>query len=165
MDAAHPEGLPMPPVLGTSTMGRSTRRYLSISVVPPMKGTLLSGGASVNSDRLLPGSLSYHLEDSVMDVSSGSPGSEVTFIPQEVLLVDATVSLHPLFMNWLDVGPIHLTTIAHAFNYRVAVLRDGFKSAAWVGRSGRAAERMLEDIGILWRHQVVVMFQIMCAGY
>ena len=150
-------------MLGASTMGRSTRRSLSISVVGPEEGTLLSGGASVNSARLLLGSLSYHPEGSVMDVSSGSPGIAVTFLPQEVLLVDATISLHPLFMHRLDVGPIRLTTIAHAFNYRVAVLRDGVKSAARVSRSLRAAERILEDIGIPWGHQVAVMFQIVCA--
>ena len=98
-----------------------------------------------------------------MDVSSGSPGTMVTFLPQEVLLVDATISLHPFFMHRLDVGPIRLTTITHTFNYRVAVLRDGVKSAAWVGRSRRAAERILEDIGIPWEHQVAVMFQIVCA--
>ena len=152
IDAARLVGLPTPPVLGASTMGRSTRRSLSIAVVPPEEGTLLSGGASVKSARLLPGSLSYHPEGSVMDVSSGSPGTMVTFLPQEVLLVDATISLHPFFM---DVGPIRLTTIAHAFNYLVAVLRDGVKSAARVGRSRRAAERILEDIGD--------MFQIVCA--
>ena len=163
IDAAHPEGLSTPPVLGASTIGRSTRRSLSISVVPPEEGTLLSGGASVNSDRLLPGSLSYHQEGSVMDVSSGTHGSVVTFLPQEVLLVDATISLHPFFMHRLDVGPIRLTTIAHSFNYRVTVLRDGVKSAAWVGRSQREAERILEAIGIPWGHQVAVMFQIVCA--
>ena len=103
IDAARPEGLPTPPVLGASTMGRSTRRSLSISVVPP-EGTLRSGCASVNSDWPLPGSRSYHPEGSVMDVSSGSPGSAVTFLPQEVLLVDATISLHPFFMHRLDVG-------------------------------------------------------------
>ena len=56
-----------------------------------------------------------------------------------------------------------LTTIAHAFNYWVVVLRDGVKSAARVGRSWKVAERFLEDAGILWGHQVAVMFQIMCA--
>ena len=109
-----------------------------MAVVPPEEGTLLSGGASVKSARLLPGSLSYHPEGSVMDVSSGSPGTVVTFLRQEVLLADATISLHPFFMHQLDFGPIRLTTIAHAFNYRVAVLRDGVKSAARVGRSRRA---------------------------
>ena len=76
---------------------------------------------------------------------------------------DATISLHPFFIHRLDVGPLRLTTIAHAFNYRVAVLRDGVKSASRVGLSRRAAERILEDIGIPWGHQVAVMFQIVCA--
>ena len=81
-----------------------------------------------------------------MDVSSGTHDSVVMFLLQEVLLVDATISLHPFFMHRLDVGPIRLTPIANAFNYRVTVLRDGVKSAAWVGRSRRAVERILEDI-------------------
>ena len=93
----------------------------------PGGGDLTVRGASEKSAQLLPGSLSYHPEGSVMDASSGSPGSAVTFLPQEVLLVDATISLHPFFMHQLDVGP---SKIVHAFNYRVAVLRDGVKSAA-----------------------------------
>ena len=156
-------GFGTPPVLGASTMGHSTQGSLSIVVLPPEEGNLLTGGASVESARLLPGSLSYHPEGSMMDVSSDSPGTMVIFLPQKVLLVDATISLHPLFMHRLDVGPIRLTTIAHAFNYRVAVLRDGVKSAAWVGSSRRAADRILEDVGIPWGHQVAVMFQIVCA--
>ena len=48
-------------------------------------------------------------------------------------------------------------------NYRVTVLRDGVKSTARVGRSQRAAERILEDIGLPWGHQVAVMLQIVCA--
>ena len=127
--------------------------------MPLEEGTLLSRGASVKSARLLPGSLSCHPEGSVMDVSSGSPGTVVTFLPQEVLLVDATISLRPFFIYWLDVGPIHLTTIS--FEGRCQVL----KSAARVGRSRRAAEQILEDIGIPWGHQVAVMFQIVSAGY
>ena len=98
-----------------------------------------------------------------MDVSSGTHGIVVTFLPQKVLLVDTTISLYPFFTHRLDVGPIRLTTIAHAFNYRVVVLRDCVKSAAWVGRSRSVAERILEDIGIPWGHQVAVMFQIVCA--
>ena len=100
---------------------------------------------------------------SVVDVSSGAHDSVVTFFPQEVLLADTTISLHPFFMHRLDVGPISLTTIAHAFNYRVTVWRDGIKSAERVGRSRRAAERILEDIGLPWGHQVAVMFQIVSA--
>ena len=39
-------------------------------------------------------------------------------------------------------------TIAHAFNYRVAVLRDGVKSAIRVGRSHEAEGRILIDMDI-----------------
>ena len=53
-----------------------------------------------------------------MDVSLGTRGSVVTFLPQEVLLVDTTNSLHQCFVHKLDVDPIRLTLIAHAFNYR-----------------------------------------------
>ena len=100
----------------------------------------------MNSDRPLPGSLSYHPEGSVMGVSSRTHGSVVTFLPQEVLLVDATISLHPFFMHRLNVGPIRLTTIAHVFNYRVTVLRDGVTSATRVGRSRRAAD--VQDLSL-----------------
>ena len=71
-----------------------------------------------------------------MDVSS------VVSFPQKVLLVDATSNFHPFFTHRLDAGPIRLTTIiiAHAFNYRVAVLRDGVSrqhvSAIFVERKG-----------------------------
>ena len=77
-----------------------------------------------------------------------------------VLLVDATSNLHPYFTHRLDAGPNRLTTIAHAFNYRVPVLRDGVRSAVRVGRSRRAEGRILYDTGFPWGNQVVVMFQI-----
>ena len=77
--------------------------------------------------------------------------------------MDTTNSLHPFFVHRLDAGPIRPKTIAHAFNYCVTVLRDGVKSAAWVGRSRRAARRILEDISLPWGYQVAVMFQIVCA--
>ena len=48
-------------------MGHSTQRSLSIAVIPPEYGALMSGGVSVDSARQLPGSLSYRF-GSVMDV-------------------------------------------------------------------------------------------------
>ena len=66
-------------------------------------------------------------------------------------------------LHQLDVGPIRLTTIAHAFNYRVAVMRDGVKLAALVGRSHRAEGRISEDTDVPCGHQVAVMFQIVSA--
>ena len=163
IDVALPEGSPAPPILGASTVCRSTQNFASASIVPPVNRSLLSGGASVDSGWSLPGSLPYNPECSVIDVCSQSRGSVVTFLTQEVLLVDISSSWHPFFVHQMDVGPIRLMSIAHALNYRVAVLRYGVKSASRVGHSRRAAGRILEDIGLPWGHQVVVMFQIVCA--
>ena len=49
---------------------------------------------------------------------------------------------------------------SHAFNYRVAVLRDGVRSAVRVGRSRKAETCFLKDVNITWGLQVTVMFQI-----
>ena len=83
--------------------------------------------------------------------------------PHKVLLVDTTSNLHPFFIHMLDAGPLRLATIAHAFNYQVAVLRDGVRSATRVGRSRRVEGRILEDTDVSWGHQVAVMFQIVSA--
>ena len=63
----------------------------------------------------------------------------------------------------MDAGPIRLATIAHAINYRVAVLRDGVRSAARVGHSRKAEGRILEETDVSWGHQVAVMFQLVSA--
>ena len=75
---------------------------------------------------------------SAMNLSSISRSRVDAFLPQEAKN-----------NHRLDVGPIRLTSIAHAFNYRIAVLRDGVKQAARVGRSRRAAQKFLDDIDIL----------------
>ena len=49
--------------------------------------------------------------------------------------MDVSCVLHPLCVHKLDAGPVRLVTIAQAFNYRMAVLRDGVKSAIRVRRS------------------------------
>ena len=90
-----------------------------------------------------------------MDVPSAALSSAVVSFPQRVLLVDATSNVHPFFTHQLDAGAIRFTTIAHAFNYRVAVLRDGVRSAAHIGRSCREDGRIWEDTGIPRGHQVV----------
>ena len=60
----------------------------------------------------------------------------------------------------MDSGPVRLMTIAHAFNYRVAVLRDGVRSAVRIGRSKKAERCFLSYVNIPWGQQVTVMFQI-----
>ena len=49
--------------------------------------------------------------------------------------IDNSSALHPFFPHKSDVGPVRQMTIAHAFNCRMAVLRDGVKSAVCVGKS------------------------------
>ena len=133
--------MPTPLVLGASTMGRTMQGSPSIAVLPPGEGAVLSESASVRSAQLFSESRSGQSEGSGMDVSSAAVSSAVVSFPQRVLLVDATSNLHPFFTHRLDAGPIRLTTIAHAFNYRVAVLRDGVRSATRVGCSRRAQGR------------------------
>ena len=51
-------------------------------------------------------------------------------------------------------------TIAHAFNYRMAVLRNGVKSAVRVARARKAEGCFLLNSDIQWGQQVAAMFQI-----
>ena len=46
--------------------------------------------------------------------------------------IDDTSALHPFSSHKSDAGPVRLMTIAHAFNYRMVILRDGVK----IGCSG-----------------------------
>ena len=134
IEAPRPMGAPTIPVLGTSTMARTSQGSPSVAVLPPDEGAVLA------------------------DVASRS--SAVVPFSQTVLWIDVSCDLHPFFVHKLDAGPIWLVTIAHAFNYRVAVSRDGVKSAIRVGRSRKAEGQILSDMDISWGHQVAVMFQI-----
>ena len=51
-------------------------------------------------------------------------------------------------------------TIAHAFNYRMAVLRNGIKSAVRIARARKAEVCFLLNSDIQWGQQVAAMFQI-----
>ena len=74
--------------------------------------------------------------------------------------LDSSCVIHPFYVHKMDSGPVRLMTIAHAFNYRVAVLRDGVKSALRVGRSRKAERCFMINADIPWGQQVAVMFQI-----
>ena len=144
-------------------MSRTTQRSPSIAVLSPEEGAVLSEAVSVKSAQFSLDSRTCQPEDSRIDVPSAALISAMVIFPQDVLLVDVISILHPFSTHWLDAGPIRLTTIAHAFNYRMAVLRDVVKSAAHVGRSRRVKGRFLDDTAIPWGHQVAVMFQIVSA--
>ena len=128
IDAARPECVPTIPVLGASAMGRTTQGSPSMAILPPDEGAVLSEIASVKSAQFFSGSRSDRPDASGMDVSSAALSSAVVTFPHKIILVDATSNLHPFVMHRLDAGPIRLATIAHAFNYWVAVLRDGVRS-------------------------------------
>ena len=70
--------------------------------------------------------------------------------------------LHPFSVNCFDAGPVCLTSIAHAFNYHITVLRSGIKQAAHTARSRKAERCFLDDVSLPWGQQVAVMFQIVC---
>ena len=156
-----PELLPTLPVLGASTVCRSTQD--SVSAAGPVVGRLQSDGQIADSTQPSPGSVLSDMEVSAVNLSSVTRSRIASFLPQDAQSVHGDHILHPFFCHRLDVGPIHLTSIAHAFNYRIAVLQDGVKLAARVGRSRKAARLILDNVDIPWGHHVAVMFQIVCA--
>ena len=58
--------------------------------------------------------------------------------PVAPIRIDPGHGLYPLFVNRFVAGPVRLASIAHAFNYRIAVLRDGAKQATQTARSRKA---------------------------
>ena len=66
-------------------------------------------------------------------------------------------------VNRFDAGPVRLASIVHAFNYRVAVLRDGAKAAVQTACSRKAERDFLTNVSLPWGQQVAVMFQALCA--
>ena len=97
---------------------------------------------------------------SYMDITSAPLISVPVPVEPPAVCVDSSCVLHPFYVHKLDSGPVRLMTIAHAFNYRVAVLRDGVQSAIRIGRSRKAETCFLTEVNISWGQQVTVMFQI-----
>ena len=97
IDAARPEGVPMIPVLGASTMGRTKQDSPSIAVLSPDEGAVLSEITSVKSAQFFSESQSCQPEASGMNVSSAALNSAVVSFPHKVLFVDTTSNLNPFF--------------------------------------------------------------------
>ena len=149
-------------ILGASTMQRTLPSSLSLTVAPPAEGTLIADAESNHSvsSSIDPSDLSRVDVTSAPLISesvSGKPGSGDRF---QVVEIDSSCVIHPLYIHKMDSGLVRLMTIAHAFIYRVAVLRDGVRSAVRVGRSRKAETCFLKDVNISWGQQVTVMFQI-----
>ena len=133
-------------VLGASTMHRTRPSSLSLGSDPSIVEGAMMGDRSVRN-----GDVSI---TSSVDVSSA------TLISVHSRELDSSCVIHPFYVHKMDSGPVRLMTIAHAFNYRVAVLRDGVKSALRVGRSRKAERCFMINADIPWGQQVAVMFQI-----
>ena len=160
IDVHLPDSSPALPVLGTSMVCRST--WGSASPTGYVAHWQHSADRIAHSTQASPGSVMDSPGVSSMNLSSLARSRVVAFLSQEARDIDDDHVLHLFFHHRLDVGPIHLTSNAHAFNYSIAVLRDGAKLAARVGRSRKAARQILDDVDILWGHQVAAMFQIVC---
>ena len=90
-----------------------------------------------------------------MDVSSATLNSVPSKGEGALVTLDSSSVIHPFHVHKLDSGPVRLMTVAHAFNYRVAVLRDGVRSALRVGRSRKAERCFLTNANIPWGQQVM----------
>ena len=95
-----------------------------------------------------------------MDIASAPLIAVPIPVKSRLVRIDISCVIHPFYIHKMDSGLVRLMTIAHAFNYRVAVLRDGVRSAIRVGRSRKAETCFLKDANITWGLQVTVMFQI-----
>ena len=95
-----------------------------------------------------------------MDITSAPLIAVPIPVGSRAVRIDSSCVIHPFYIHKMDSGPVRLMTIAHAFNYRVAVLRDGVRSAVRVGRSRKTETCFLKEVNISWGQQVTVMFQI-----
>ena len=166
MDCNSPAGgRPAVPMLGASTVAHTSRDSPSVTALPPDERVVLADVDSMCDGR----SISHHSGSGHASMPSddcrrepltdlvapaGSPFAVAA------LRIDETSAIHPFSVHKSDVGPIRLMTIAHAFNYQMAVLQDGVKSAVRVGRSRKAEGCFLSGSDIPWGQHVAVMFQI-----
>ena len=104
---------------------------------------------------------STHVEGGRSSLKTGSADPPAILFASPVVRIDNTSILHPYFLHKSDAGPVRLMTIAHAFNYRMAVLRNGIKSAVRVARARKAEVCFLLNSDIQWGQQVAAMFQIL----
>ena len=143
-------------ILGASTMHRTMPSSLSITMAHSAEERVVAGGESIRSV-----SSSIDPSDpSQVDVTSATLISVPSQLESKTVELDSSCVIHPFYVHKMDSGPVRLMTIAHAFNNRVAVLRDGVRSAVRVGWSRKAEKCFLTDVNISWGQQVAVMFQI-----
>ena len=160
-----PGGAPAVPMLGASTVAHTSRDSPSVTALPPDEGVVLADVDSMRDGRsIAPHSASGHASMPSDDfrraplMDSVSP--EESPFTAAALRIDDTSALHPFFVHKSDAGPVRLMTIAHSFNYRMAVLLDGVKSAVLLADPGRWRGASFRAQTFHGGQQVAVMFQI-----
>ena len=104
-------------ILGASTMHRTLPSSLSLTMAPPAEETVIAGVESIHSvsSSIDPSDLSQ------VDFTSAPLISVPSQVEGQVVEIDSSCVIHPFYIHKMDSGPVRLMTIAHAFNYRVAV--------------------------------------------
>ena len=152
-------------MLGASTVAHTSRDSPSVTDLHPDEGVELADVDSAQDER----SLSRHREsihdgtpseDGRSSPLTGSAGPPAIPFVTSAIRIDDTSVLHSFFPQKWDAGPVRLMTIAHAFNYRMAVLRNRETSAVRIARARKGEECFLLNSDIQWGQQVAVMFQI-----
>ena len=131
---------PSVPILGASTMQRTSHSSPSLTVAVSAEGAII---ADVDSEHSV-GSSVAPSDTPGMDITSAPLISVPIPVESRVVRIDYSCVIHLFYIHKMDSGPVRLMTIAHAFNYRVAVLRDGVQSAVRVGRSRKTETCFLE---------------------
>ena len=118
-------------ILGASTMHRTVPNSFSLTMAPSAEERVVVGGESTQSVRpsIDPSGPSQ------VDVTSATLISVQSRLDSKTVELDSSCVIHPFYVHKMDSGLVRLMTIAHAFNYRMAILRDGVRSAVRVGRS------------------------------
>ena len=132
------------------------RNSTPLTVAAPAEGAII---ADVDSEQSVGSSVPPSVT-SALDITSAPLISVPIPVESRAVRIDSSCVIHPFYRHKMDSGPVRLMTIAHAFSYRVAVLRDGVQSAVRVGRSRKAETCFLREVNISWGQQVTVMFQI-----
>ena len=151
--------------MGASTVAHTSRDSPSVTALPPDEGVEMADVDSEQNEQSMlryRGSIRTNTRSEVGQSSlrTGSANQPAILFAPPVVRIDITSVLHPYFPQKSDAGPVRLMTIAHAFNYRMAVLRNGMKSAVRVARARKAEVYFLLNSDIQWGHQVAAMFQI-----
>ena len=115
-------------------------RYAFLGYCPECK-TRTEGSLDVDSDHWVSSSLDPS-GISGMDITSAPLIAVPIPVESRAVRIYLSCVIHLLYIHKMDSGPVRMMTIAHAFNYRVAVLRDGVRSAVRVGRSRKALKRV-----------------------